>query len=64
MKNISFFKEFTNLNNEKVTFTWLETQKTKIILTIRWKYSTVLCPCCGTKTSKREDRKLALPYID
>lgn len=42
MKNIQYFKNFTNLNNEKITFTWLETEKTKVILTTRWKYSTVL----------------------
>lgn len=58
MKNISFFKNITNLNNEKVTFTWIETLKTKLILTTRWKYGAVLCPCCGTKTSKRKDQKL------
>lgn len=58
MKNIQYFKNFTNLNNEKITFTWLETEKTKVILTTRWKYSTVLCPCCGFKTSKRKDKKL------
>lgn len=63
MHNIAFFKQITKLDNENITFTHIEEVKwgeeswgrTKIILTVRWKYTTSLCPYCGQKTSKRKD---------
>ena len=58
MQNITLFKKITNLSNEKVTFTKIEKEDKKIIITIRWKYSTSICPYCGLKTSKRKDREL------
>lgn len=67
MRNITFFKQITNLDKENITFTHVEevavwvdgsSKETKIILTLRWKYTTCPCPYCGKKTSKRKDRDL------
>lgn len=30
----------------------------RIIFKIRWKYNNTICPHCGLKTSKRQDKKL------
>jgi transposase len=59
MHNIAFFKQITNLETENVTIMKVEEvavlKQKKIILTIRGKYTTSICPHCSGKTSKRKD---------
>ncbi len=56
MHNINFFKQITNLNNENITFTEIKEENNKVILSVRWKYTTCTCPSCWIKTTKRKDK--------
>ena len=58
MSLMSVFRETLNLNWKKVTIQKITTGDKKIICEIRGKYSTTICPHCGTKTSKRQDQVL------
>ena len=58
MLSITEIRKITNLNHKKVTIYWKKIENKRIILKIRWKYTTTCCPYCKEKTSKRQDQDL------
>lgn len=58
MNIITTIRKILNLNWKKVMIFDFHYELTKIIYSIRWKYSTTCCPKCNLKTSTRKDNKL------
>ncbi len=58
MNIITTIRKIVNLNWKKVMIFHFYDEANKIIYAIRWKYTTVCCPECNLKTSKRKGKKL------
>jgi len=58
MHNITHFKQITNLSKSNITLTDIKIEEKKIVLSVRWRYTTSICPHCWIKTSKRKDKQL------